>query len=68
MNFQLCLLLSYNIEILQEMFEDVEHALFQFENLNEELELQNQQVDQRYQLTLYRENKAATLNSLRGNF
>lgn len=57
--------LMSQIEILQEMFEDVEHALFQFENLNEELELQNQQVDQRYQLTLYRENKAATLNSLR---
>lgn len=50
------------------MFDDVEHALFQLEDLNEELELQNRQVDHRFQLTLYRENKVATLNSLRGNF
>lgn len=57
--------LTSQIGTLQEMFDDVEHALFQLEDLNEELELQNRQVDHRFQLTLYRENKVATLNSLR---
>lgn len=50
------------------MFEDVEHALLELENLNEELDLQNRQVEHRFQLTLYKENKIATLNSQRGNF
>ncbi|XP_051166464.1 dysbindin-like [Leptopilina boulardi] len=60
--------LMSQIEIIQGMFEDVEHALLELENLNEELDLQNRQVEHRFQLTLYKENKVATLNSQRAKF
>ena len=49
------------------MFEEVENALFELEDLNEMLDLQNRQVDHRFQLTLYKENKDAELNYTRGN-
>ncbi|XP_033212677.1 dysbindin protein homolog [Belonocnema kinseyi] len=57
--------LMNQIGTLHEMFEEVEHALFELEDLNEMLDLQNRQVDHRFQLTLYKENKVSELNSAR---
>lgn len=53
------------IGTLQEMFEDVETALYKLEDLNEMLELQNRQLDHRFQLALYKEKKLAELNVIK---
>lgn len=50
------------IGTLQEMFEEVEGALYRLEDLNEMLELQNRELDHRFQLALYKEKKLAELN------
>ena len=54
------------IGTLHEMFEEVEHALFELEDLNEILDLQNRKVNHKHQLALYKENKEVELNSIRG--
>lgn len=51
---------------MEEAFEEVEAALFRLEDLNEELELQNRQLDHRFQLALYKEKKLTELDSVRG--
>ncbi|XP_072751516.1 dysbindin protein homolog isoform X2 [Anoplolepis gracilipes] len=50
---------------LQEMFEEVEGALYRLEDLNEMLELQNRQLDHRFQLALYKEKKLIELNEFK---
>ncbi|KAK0177933.1 hypothetical protein PV328_001929 [Microctonus aethiopoides] len=54
------------IGTLEEAFEEVEAALFTLEDLNEKLELQNRQLDHRFQLALYKEKKLTELDSVRG--
>ncbi|KAK0181128.1 hypothetical protein PV327_003437 [Microctonus hyperodae] len=54
------------IGTLEEAFEEVEAALFRLEDLNETLELQNSQLDHRFQLALYKEKKLTELDSVRG--
>ncbi|KAF3429146.1 hypothetical protein E2986_05178 [Frieseomelitta varia] len=51
---------------LQEMFEEVEGAIYRLEDLNEMLDLQNRQLDHRFQLALYKEKKLAELNVIKG--
>ncbi|XP_012251124.1 dysbindin-A [Athalia rosae] len=50
---------------LQELFEEVEGAIFDLEDLNETLELQSSQLDHRLQLALYKEKKLFELESVR---
>ncbi|XP_031839414.1 dystrobrevin binding protein dysbindin isoform X2 [Nomia melanderi] len=50
------------IGTLQEMFEEVEGAIYRLEDLNEILDLQSGQLDHRFQLALYEEKKLAELN------
>ncbi|XP_076244612.1 dystrobrevin binding protein dysbindin [Calliopsis andreniformis] len=50
------------IGTLQEMFEEVEGAIYRLEDLNEMLDLQSRQLDHRFQLALYKEKKLAELN------
>ncbi|XP_063986980.1 dysbindin protein homolog [Diachasmimorpha longicaudata] len=50
---------------LEEAFEEVEAALYRLEDLNDTLELQNKQLDHRFQLALYKEKKLAELDSVR---
>lgn len=49
------------------MFEEVEGAIYQLENLNEMLDLQSRQLDHRFQLALYKEKKLAELNAIKGS-
>ncbi|XP_029037976.1 dysbindin protein homolog [Osmia bicornis bicornis] len=53
------------IGTLQEMFEEVEGAIYRLEDLNEMLDLQNRQLDHRFQLALYKEKKLAELNIIK---
>ncbi|XP_017798963.1 PREDICTED: dysbindin protein homolog [Habropoda laboriosa] len=53
------------IGTLQEMFEEVESAIYRLEDLNEMLELQSRQLDHRFQLALYKEKKLAELNIIK---
>lgn len=53
------------IGTLQEMFEEVESAIYRLEDLNEVLDLQSRQLDHRFQLALYKEKKLAELNSVK---
>lgn len=48
------------------MFEEVEGALYQLEDLNEMLDLQSRQLDHRFQLALYKEKKLIELNNFKG--
>lgn len=50
---------------LQEMFEEVEGALYRLEDLNEMLDLQNRQLDHRFQLAMYKEKKLIELNNFK---
>lgn len=50
---------------LEEAFEEVEASLYNLENLNEILELQNHQLDHRFQLALYKEKKLSHLDTVR---
>ncbi|KAL6266527.1 hypothetical protein P5V15_003374 [Pogonomyrmex californicus] len=50
---------------LQEMFEEVEGALYRLEDLNEMLDLQSRQLDHRFQLALYKEKKLIELNNFK---
>lgn len=62
------LILNTNIikGTLQEMFEEVEGAIYHLEDLNEMLDLQSRQLDHRFQLALYKEKKLAELNVIKG--
>jgi hypothetical protein len=51
---------------LQELFEDVEGALFQLEDMVETQDLQERQLDHRFQFALYKEKKLAELEAVRG--
>lgn len=53
------------IGTLQELFEEVETALYKLEDLNEMLDLQGKQLDHRFQLALYKEKKLAELNAVK---
>ena len=53
------------IGTLQEMFEEVEGAIYRLEDLNEMLDLQSRQLDHRFQLALYKEKKLAELNMVK---
>jgi len=48
------------------MFEEVEGALYQLEDLNEVLDLQSRQLDHRFQLAMYKEKKLIELNNFKG--
>jgi len=48
------------------MFEEVEGALYQLEDLNEVLDLQSRQLDHRFQLAMYKEKKLLELNNFKG--
>lgn len=48
------------------MFEEVEGALYQLEDLNEMLDLQNRQLEHRFQLAMYKEKKLLELNNFKG--
>lgn len=48
------------------MFEEVEGALYRLEDLNEMLDLQNRQLDHRFQLAMYKEKKLIELNNFKG--
>ncbi|EZA51223.1 dysbindin protein homolog isoform X2 [Ooceraea biroi] len=50
---------------LQEMFEEVEGALYRLEDLNEMLDLQSRQLDHRFQLAMYKEKKLIELNNFK---
>ncbi|XP_046474751.1 dysbindin protein homolog isoform X1 [Neodiprion pinetum] len=50
---------------LQELFEEVEGAIFEMEDLKETLDLQSSQLDHRFQLALYKEKKLSELDSVR---
>ncbi|KAH0952339.1 hypothetical protein HN011_006607 [Eciton burchellii] len=50
---------------LQEMFEEVEGALYRLEDLNEVLDLQSRQLDHRFQLAMYKEKKLLELNNFK---
>lgn len=53
------------IGTLNEMFEEVEGAIYRLEDLNEILDLQSRQLDHRFQLALYKEKKLSELNCVR---
>lgn len=48
------------------MFEKVEGALYRLEDLNEMLDLQNRQLEHRFQLAMYKEKKLLELNNFKG--
>lgn len=48
------------------MFEEVEGALYRLEDLNEMLDLQNRQLEHRFQLAMYKEKKLLELNDFKG--
>ncbi|KAL7301021.1 dysbindin protein homolog [Trichogramma pretiosum] len=56
------------IGTLQEMFEEVENAIFEVEDLQEILDLQSSQLDHRFQLALYKEKKLAELKNIREKY
>ncbi|XP_012270950.1 dysbindin protein homolog [Orussus abietinus] len=58
-------ILMDQIGSLQELFEEVEGAMFKLEDLNEILDLQSRQLDHRFQLALYKEKKLSELDSVR---
>lgn len=53
------------VTALHESFETVEKDLLQLENLIEELELQEKELEHRFQLAMYKEKKLANLEALR---
>lgn len=53
------------VEALHQSFELVEKDLLQLENLIENLELQEKELEHRFQLALYKEKKLANLEALR---
>jgi len=55
-----------SVGALQELFEDVEGALFQLEDMVETQDLQERQLDHRFQFALYKEKKLAELEAVRG--
>lgn len=57
--------LSERIASLEVLFDSVENALIQFEDLVEIRELQDRQLDHRFQLALYKEKKLSMLQSFR---
>lgn len=57
--------LMEQIGALQELFEDVEGALFQLEDMVETQDLQERQLDHRFQFALYKEKKLAELEAVR---
>lgn len=48
------------------MFEEVENAIFDLQDLQEILDLQSSQLDHRFQLALYKERKLAELKKVKG--
>ena len=48
------------------MFDEVEHNLLQLEDIVETQELQERQLDHRFQLALYKEKKLQELERVRG--
>ena len=60
--------LSDRIIVLEGLFDTVEKALIQLENLVETRELQDRELDHRFQLALYKEKKLSMLENFRGNF
>lgn len=58
--------LSERIFALGELFDTVEKALMQLEDLVETRELQDRQLDHRFQLALYKEKKLSMLENVRG--
>ncbi|KAL0276937.1 UNVERIFIED_CONTAM: hypothetical protein PYX00_004395 [Menopon gallinae] len=59
--------LTERIASLEALFDSVENALIQFEDLVEIRELQDRQLDHRFQLALYKEKKLSMLQSFRIN-
>lgn len=59
--------LSDRIILLEGLFDEVEKALIQFEDLVETRELQDRELDHRFQLALYKERKLSVLENVRGN-
>ncbi|XP_021914071.1 dysbindin-like isoform X2 [Zootermopsis nevadensis] len=59
--------LMEQIGSLQGLFEDVEEALFQLEDMIEMQELQERQLDHRFQFALYKEKKLSELEAVRAN-
>ncbi|KAK7866164.1 hypothetical protein R5R35_001391 [Gryllus longicercus] len=57
--------LMEEIGTLQELFEEVEKGLFYLEDLVETQELQERQLDHRFQFALYKEKKLAELETVR---
>jgi hypothetical protein len=51
---------------LQGLYEDVEGALFQLEDMVETQDLQERQLDHRFQFALYKEKKLSELEVVRG--
>lgn len=49
------------------MFEEVESTLYRLEDLHEMLDLQNRELDHKFQLALYREKKLTELNNFQSN-
>lgn len=59
--------LMEQIGALQGLFEDVEGALFQLEDMVETQDLQERQLDHRFQFALYKEKKLSELEAVRAN-
>ena len=57
--------LMEQLAILQESFDEVEHNLLQLEDIVETQELQERQLDHRFQLALYKEKKLQELERVR---
>ena len=60
------IIIMFYVGSLQELFEEVDNALFELEDLQEILDLQNSQLDHRFQLALYKEKKLSELKYIRG--
>lgn len=58
--------LSERIVMLEGLFDAVEKALLQLEDLVETRELQDRELDHRFQLALYKEKKLSMLENVRG--
>lgn len=58
--------LMNQIGSLQEVFEEIDQAIFDLEDLQELLRLQSDQLDHRFQLALYKEKKLSELKKFRG--
>ena len=58
--------LMNQIGSLQEVFEEVDQAIFELADLQELLHLQSDQLDHRFQLALYKEKKLSELKIYRG--